>query len=57
MIWFRILLAMTGACLAGLLIAFLVTRDRRLLRGAFWLCGATALLALLFFAGLFVSRL
>jgi hypothetical protein len=57
MIWFRILLVITGAGLAGLLIAFLVTRDRRHLRGALWFSGLAAALALLFFVGLFISGL
>lgn len=57
MLAFRILLAVTGAGLAGLLIAFLVSRDRRLLRAALWLTAGAAVLALIFFAGLFMSRL
>lgn len=57
MLAFRILLGLTGAGLAGLLLAFLVTRDRRLLRAALWLASGAAAMAMVFFAGLFLSRL
>jgi hypothetical protein len=53
----RVLLALTGLGLASLLIAFLVLRDRRLLRYALILCAVSAVLALAFFGGLFLARL
>lgn len=57
MLLFRTLLALTGLGLAGLLIGFFWTRDRRLLKYALWVSGLAAVLALAFFAGLFIARL
>lgn len=57
MLFFRTLLALTGLGLAGLLIGFFWTRDRRLLKYAVWVSGVAAALALAFFAGLFIARL
>lgn len=57
MLFFRILLALTGVGLVGFVGAFLVTRDRRYLRYALWVSAAFVALALVFFAGLFVARL
>jgi hypothetical protein len=57
MLFFRILLVLTALGLAGLLVAFLLTRDRRHLRYALLLSAAAAVLALAFFVGLFAARL
>jgi hypothetical protein len=57
MLVFRILLALTGLGLFGLLGAYLVTRNQSYLRYALWVSAAFLMLALVFFAGLFVSRL
>ena len=57
MLFFRVLLVLTALGLVGALGAFLVTWDRRYLRYALWISVAFAVIALAFFAGLFLARL